>query len=269
MMQVARTAAELQSALISKKRILVPTMGSLHAGHTELIAQARKLAGSDGQVVLSIFVNPLQFGKTEDFEKYPRDLEMDLSVADAAGVDLVWAPTWEEIVGPDVETIQAPVFGDELEGKSRPGHFSGVLTVVASLFVHVKPAVAVFGVKDLQQLLLITEMSAQRFKSIEIYPVETVRDSSGLALSSRNSYLSNENMSLASGICKSLLQAKNAEDPVAKFYEVAASQEIHREMIDYAQVLVMPAGSKVLGQTRLVVAVHIGTTRLIDNIALS
>jgi pantoate--beta-alanine ligase len=166
-------------------------MGALHEGHRALLHRARELAGTAGSVVTSIFVNPLQFGPSEDLDRYPRTLDADLAACEAAGVDLVFAPSASEMYpGPQLVTVDPGPAGEILEGEFRPGFFRGVLTVVLKLFSLVRPDVAVFGQKDAQQLSLVRRMAADLAIGIEIDGVPTVRGADGLALSSRNKYLS-------------------------------------------------------------------------------
>ena len=192
-MIVARTRAELAAARekLAAPVILVPTMGALHDGHRALLRRARELAGPGGAVVVSIFVNPLQFGPNEDLDNYPRTLDADLAACDAAGADLVFAPSAREMYPQEqlVRVDPGPA-GEILEGEFRPGFFHGVLTVVLKLFSLVRPDIAVFGQKDAQQLVLVRRMSADFGLGIEIDAVPTVRAADGLALSSRNKYLS-------------------------------------------------------------------------------
>ena len=188
-MQIVRTVAELRAALKTERRsVLVPTMGNLHAGHLSLVSIAR---GHGDLVVTSIFVNRLQFAPHEDFATYPRTLERDCELLAAGGCDLVFAPDDHEVY-PEAQgyTVHPPPeLAGILEGQVRPGFFTGVCTVVLKLFNLVRPAVAVFGKKDYQQLLVIRRMVRQLALPIEIVPAETIRDASGLALSSRNGYL--------------------------------------------------------------------------------
>src|ERR1700722_18627951 len=189
-MQIIRTVAELRAALRAEHRpALVPTMGNLHAGHLSLVRIARERGGP---VVASIFVNRLQFAPHEDFAQYPRTLQRDCELLAGSGCDLVFAPAEGEVY-PEVQGYRVhppPELADILEGAVRPGFFTGVCTVVLKFFNIVRPAAAVFGKKDYQQLLMIRSMVRQLALPIEIVPAETVRDSSGLALSSRNGYLS-------------------------------------------------------------------------------
>ena len=182
----------------------VPTMGALHAGHAALISAARERSD---EVIVSIFVNPLQFNDPEDLKKYPRTPEKDREIAIAAGATEVWFPTFEEIYPATPELIEAGPIGDLFEGASRPGHFSGMLTVVKRLFDLVQPDFAVFGEKDFQQLFLIKEMARKLHPEIEIIAAPTIRDASGLALSSRNVRLSEAGKSAAISINQVLRSA--------------------------------------------------------------
>lgn len=173
------------------KVYFVPTMGALHEGHATLIREARKLAGSDATVAASIFVNPLQFGPNEDFDRYPRTLEPDLALCQEAGADMVFAPSVKEVYFPDrsIKILETSL-SNVLCGASRPGHFDGVCTVVAKLFNLVQPDVSLFGKKDYQQLAIIRRLVRDLDIPVEVQGVETVRESDGLAMSSRNRYLS-------------------------------------------------------------------------------
>ena len=191
-MQLVQTIADLRAALRRSRDInLVPTMGNLHQGHLSLVRIARQ---REGLVVASIFVNPLQFAPHEDFKKYPRTLEHDCELLAGAGCDIVFAPGVEEMYPEAQEfSVQPPAgLADILEGSARPGFFTGVCTVVLKLFGIVAPSAAVFGKKDYQQLLVIAKMVRQFALPIEIIPAETIRDASGLALSSRNGYLNEQ-----------------------------------------------------------------------------
>ncbi|MGW7239640.1 pantoate--beta-alanine ligase [Streptomyces sp. NPDC054804] len=187
-----RTADELHARVRHGRRAVVMTMGALHEGHATLIRSAREIAGPDGEVVVTVFVNPLQFGAGEDLDRYPRTLDADLKIAEQAGADAVFAPSVEEVYPggqPQVRVTAGPM-GTLLEGASRPGHFDGVLTVVAKLLHLTRPDAALFGQKDAQQLAVIRRMVRDLNFGIEIVGVPTVREADGLALSSRNRYLS-------------------------------------------------------------------------------
>ncbi|MEV5905128.1 pantoate--beta-alanine ligase, partial [Streptomyces sp. NPDC052127] len=187
-----RTAAELHARTRGGRRAVVMTMGALHEGHATLVRTARELAGPDGEVVVTVFVNPLQFGQGEDLDRYPRTLDADLKLAEQAGADVVFAPSVDEVYpgGEPQVRITAGPMGERLEGSSRPGHFDGMLTVVAKLLHLTRPDIALFGQKDAQQLALIRRMTRDLNFGVEIVAVPTVREEDGLALSSRNRYLS-------------------------------------------------------------------------------
>ncbi|MEU8465860.1 pantoate--beta-alanine ligase [Streptomyces sp. NPDC029003] len=185
------TAAELHGLPRSGRRAVVMTMGALHEGHATLVRTARAQAGPDGQVVVTVFVNPLQFGENEDLDRYPRTLDADLRIAAAAGADAVFAPAADEVYpggAPQVRITAGPM-GGRLEGATRPGHFDGMLTVVAKLLHLTRPDLALFGQKDAQQLALIRRMVTDLNFPVEVAGVPTVREDDGLALSSRNRYL--------------------------------------------------------------------------------
>lgn len=187
-----RTAGELHARTRTGRRAVVMTMGALHEGHATLIRAARDLAGANGEVVVTVFVNPLQFGEGEDLDRYPRTLDADLDVAGRAGADAVFAPSAEEVYpgGEPQVRISAGPMGERLEGAVRPGHFDGMLTVVAKLLHLTRPDVALYGQKDAQQLALIRRMVRDLNFGVDIVGVPTVREDDGLALSSRNRYLS-------------------------------------------------------------------------------
>ncbi|MBX4179788.1 pantoate--beta-alanine ligase, partial [Streptomyces geysiriensis] len=187
-----RTATELHGRERHGRRAVVMTMGALHEGHATLIRTARDLAGPSGEVVVTVFVNPLQFGAGEDLDRYPRTLDADLEIAGQAGADAVFAPSVDEVYPggePQVRVTAGPM-GERLEGASRPGHFDGMLTVVAKLLHLTRPDLALYGQKDAQQLALIRRMVRDLNFGVEIVGVPTVREDDGLALSSRNRYLS-------------------------------------------------------------------------------
>lgn len=193
------------------KVYFVPTMGALHEGHATLIREARKLAGSDATVAASIFVNPLQFGPNEDFDRYPRTLEPDLALCQEAGADMVFAPSVKEVYFPDrsIKILETSL-SNVLCGASRPGHFDGVCTVVAKLFNLVQPDVSLFGKKDYQQLAIIRRLVRDLDIPVEVQGVETVRESDGLAMSSRNRYLSAAERAQAPALHAALTLAREA-----------------------------------------------------------
>jgi pantoate--beta-alanine ligase len=276
---VARTRAELAAARpgLAGPVVLVPTMGALHPGHRALLRRAREIAAPDGSVVVSVFVNPLQFGAGEDFGTYPRSLDRDLAICAEEGAVMVFAPAREQMypAEPRVTVDPGPV-GQLLEGGSRPGFFGGVLTVVLKLFQLTRPDVAVFGQKDAQQLALVRQMTADLDLGVEIAAVPIVRDPDGLAVSSRNVYLSAAERSAALGLSRALAAgaAAAAAGPAAVL--AAARAVLDRAAagdpplaLDYL-ALVDPvtftaAGDGDHGPALLLVAAWAGTTRLIDN----
>src|SRR5256886_6135837 len=209
--EILTTVAAAQSQAKSKPRVLVPTMGALHKAHGELTKVARERAGADGEVAVSIFVNPLQFEPRSDYERYPRPEKADEDFCRDAGVDLLFRPSMEEMYFDDRSTfVEETSLSSVLEGKSRPGHFRGVCTVVAKLFNVLAPDAAVFGEKDFQQLAIVRRMVRDLNFNIDIIAVPTVREEDGLACSSRNQYLNPEERKQAMVLHKALLAAKNA-----------------------------------------------------------
>ena len=278
---VARTRSGLAAARrgLGSPVVLVPTMGALHDGHRELLRRAREIASPDGSVVVSVFVNPLQFGAGEDLDRYPRTLDADVLIAAGEGADLVFAPSAAQMYPrPQLITVDPGPVGLILEGESRPGHFSGVLTVVAKLLGLVRPDVAVFGEKDAQQLALVSRMAADLDLGVRIVGVPTVRDPDGLAISSRNRFLSPAERRTAL-----LLPAALRAGQEAAAYGPAAVRKAAGEVLgapadpplrlDYL-ALVDPdtfeeVGDDHAGPARLLVAARVGATRLIDNTLLS
>jgi pantoate--beta-alanine ligase len=278
---VARTRLGLAAALrgLGSPVVLVPTMGALHGGHRELIRQAREIASPNGSVVVSVFVNPLQFGAGEDLDRYPRTLDADVVIAAEEGADLVFAPSAAQMYPrPQLITLDPGPVGRILEGESRPGHFSGVLTVVAKLLRLTRPDVAVFGEKDAQQLALVRRMSQDLDLGTEIVGVPTVRDADGLAISSRNRFLSPAERRTALLLPAALRAGQEAahDGPAAvrkAAGEVLATTADPALRLDYL-ALVDPdtfedVGEDYAGPARLLVAARVGTTRLIDNTPLS
>ncbi|MEU7054915.1 pantoate--beta-alanine ligase [Streptomyces sp. NPDC046197] len=206
-----RTADELHARVRHGRRATVMTMGALHEGHATLIRTARELVGGDGEVVVTVFVNPLQFGAGEDLDRYPRTLDADLKVAEQAGADAVFAPSVHEVYpgGEPQVRITAGPMGARLEGASRPGHFDGMLTVVAKLLHLTRPDIALYGQKDAQQLALIRRMVRDLNFGVEIVAVPTVRESDGLALSSRNRYLSPQERHTALALSQALFAGRD------------------------------------------------------------
>lgn len=271
-MRLIHTVDALRAALDgARETALVPTMGNLHAGHIALVEQVR---GGAGPVVASIFVNPLQFGAGEDFQRYPRTLEADCERLEAAGCDIVFAPDAAEMY-PEAQTFHVqPPLADELCGAFRPGHFAGVATVVLKLFNMTRPAVAIFGKKDYQQLFILKGMTRQFNLPIRILEAETTRDADGLALSSRNGYLSAVERREAPRLYR-LLQAAairiTGGDADFQNIEQAANAELAANgwSVDYVSVR---ARNSLLPPTPdcrdlvILAAARLGNTRLIDNI---
>jgi pantoate--beta-alanine ligase len=272
---IAEVRREVQAARKEGKRIgFVPTMGYLHSGHTSLVEKARQ---SCDFVVMSIFVNPLQFGPNEDFARYPRDIERDKKIAGAAGVDLLFTPPVEEMYPEKVlTTVSVAQVSEPLCGKSRPGHFDGVATVVLKLFQIVQPDAAFFGQKDAQQLAVINQMVRDLSVPVEIVPCPIVREPDGLALSSRNVYLSAEERRQAVVLSRSLQRAGEMLVPGAS--AEAIRNEVVRMIssqpladIDYVEIMkypqLVPADKLQSGeQICVALAVRFGRTRLIDNL---
>ncbi|WP_328837630.1 pantoate--beta-alanine ligase [Streptomyces europaeiscabiei] len=208
---VLRTADELHTRARAGRRAVVMTMGALHEGHATLIRTAREIAGGTGEVVVTVFVNPLQFGAGEDLDRYPRTLDADVELAEVSGADVVFAPSADEVYPggePQVRVTAGPM-GERLEGASRPGHFDGMLTVVAKLLHLTRPDVALYGQKDAQQLALIRRMVRDLNFGMDIVGVPTVREDDGLALSSRNRYLSTEERRTALALSQALFAGRD------------------------------------------------------------
>ena len=253
-----------------RKVALVPTMGALHDGHRELIRHARLLPGATVTAV-SIFVNPLQFGPNEDLSRYPRPLEADLEVLREEGVELAFLPSVDDMYPPGAQTriVPGPI-ADELEGAVRPGHFEGVLTVVGKLFQIVAPEIAMFGEKDFQQLVLLQKMVRDLNFPLSIVGVPTVREADGLALSSRNVYLSDEQRAAAPTLQRALkegasVSAHGPEAVLTRAREALAAEPLLD--VEYLELRDPELGpTPEAGRARLLVAARIGTTRLIDNV---
>ena len=282
-MNVVHTIAECRArrAELKGKVAFVPTMGALHVGHLSLIARAKELAQS---VVVSIFVNPTQFGPREDFNKYPRPIMADLAKCESAGVDLVFNPGTEEIYrpgAPDV-VVDLPSLTTVLEGKHRPGHFKGVCQVVAKLFHIVQPDVACFGQKDFQQFRVLSAMVEALDFPIEMVACPTLREKDGLAMSSRNQYLSPDERQRALSISRALMLAagevKNGVKQTNRL--LATMQNVMLDVgtlgrvpvsIDYVAAvdpLTLKNVETVTGPTLLAIAARVGQTRLIDNVVV-
>ena len=275
-MKILTTIAETQSQPHAKCRVLVPTMGALHKAHGELIRVARQAAGKDGGVAVSIFVNPLQFEPGSDYKRYPRPEKADEEFCRGAGVDLLFRPSAEEVYATDRSTfVEETSLSTTLEGKSRPGHFRGVSTVVAKLFNILAPDAAVFGEKDFQQLIIVRRMVRDLNFQVDIIAVPTVREEDGLACSSRNQYLTREERRQATVLHKALQAAatagrKSAPEIIALARSVISEAPLAR--IDYVELVdretlqpVEMAGPN----SMLLMAVYFGKTRLIDNMRLA
>jgi pantoate--beta-alanine ligase len=281
-MRLVRTKAEVRQAVREARAAgqgigLVPTMGYLHAGHLSLVDQAR---ASAEWVAMSIFVNPLQFGPSEDLDRYPRDLERDLELAASRGVDLVFAPSAAEMYPggePRVSVIPAGSLAEGLEGAVRPGHFRGVLTVVAKLFGIFTPDVAVFGQKDFQQAALIRRMAQDLDLGTRVEVAPIVREADGLAMSSRNVYLSPEERERARALSRGLEHGRarfaagerDAAALRAVLREALAVPGVDAEYAEAAHPATLEPVDAAEPGTVLLVAARVGRTRLIDNAVLS
>jgi len=274
--KILSTVAEAHAKQDSKRRVLVPTMGALHKAHGELIRVARQAAGKNGEVAVSIFVNPLQFEPGGDYKRYPRPEKADEEFCRNAGVDLLFRPSAEEVYTADRSVfVEETSLSSTLEGKSRPGHFRGVCTVVAKLFNILAPDAAVFGEKDFQQLAIIRRMVRDLNFNIEIIAVPTMREEDGLACSSRNQYLNSDERKQASVLYKALQAAANSGKKSANEI-VAVARDVINEAplarIDYAEVAdaeKLNPVEMVGANSVLLLAVFFGRTRLIDNVRLS
>jgi pantoate--beta-alanine ligase len=275
--QTVRTSEELAFSLAEMRQsgtvALVPTMGALHGGHLALVDEAKRRAD---HVVATIFVNPTQFGKGEDFGRYPRQEDADAQLLAEHGCDLLWVPNVVDIY-PDGPAASIHVSGvsERWEGEARPGHFDGVATVVARLFEAVKPDLAVFGEKDFQQLAVIRRMIEDLSIPVEIIGVPIVRDTDGLALSSRNAYLSAEERSKALALPRILIATRDAiraGQPVESALEQAKRELLAGgfRQVDYlalVDAVTLEPLDRIRGEMRLIAAAVIGSTRLIDNLA--
>ena len=281
-MRVAATADEVRHAVRDARAsggtvALVPTMGALHEGHLSLVDRARQAAD---RVAMSIFVNPLQFGPTEDLARYPRNLERDLEMARGRGVDLVFAPAVEEMYPggePQVSVVPAGTLAERLEGAGRPGHFRGVLTVVAKLFGIFTPDVAVFGQKDFQQAALIRRMALDLNLGTRVEVAPIVREPDGLAMSSRNVYLSPEERERALALSRGLEHGRalfaagerDADALRAALWKALSVPGVQPEYAEAADPLTLEPAEVAREGTVLLVAARVGRTRLIDNAVLS
>lgn len=278
-MQITQSSQSMQKEALNllkqgKRLVLVPTMGALHEGHLALVDCAKEVGDP---VVLSVFVNPTQFGPNEDFEKYPRLLQKDQELAKARGVDYFFAPLVEDIYPPGDQTfVIVSEVTRGLCGAFRPGHFRGVATVVAKLFNICQPQAAVFGEKDFQQLQVIRRMVKDLHFPIKIIGLPTVRESDGLALSSRNAYLSTDERKLAIKLPRALFWAVESVKKGQK-HSAALIKEVKRQLgspkikIDYVEIVnaeTLEPLEQLKKPARLLAAIYVGKTRLIDNIAL-
>ncbi|CAN5240107.1 pantoate--beta-alanine ligase [soil metagenome] len=273
---VAKTIIELRTALTEARSggrtvALVPTMGALHAGHFALVDRAAELADV---VVVSIFVNPLQFGAGEDLDRYPRTLDDDTTALEARGIDLIFAPSAAEMypAGSAQTRVVAGRVGSLYEGRSRSGHFDGVLTVVAKLLNIVTPDTIVFGQKDAQQAFLVRQMVADLDVATRVETVETVRDDSGLALSSRNRFLDPKDLKAALSLSIALEAAESSADRGVDGVLAAAQSVLmgqHLVELDYLAIVdpatFLPVDTGHSGKAIVLIAARVGETRLIDN----
>jgi pantoate--beta-alanine ligase len=270
---VAGTAAELRRMrdALPGPVALVPTMGALHEGHRTLVRAARERAAA---VVVSVFVNPTQFGPGEDFDRYPRTWDADLAALAEEGADLVFHPDVDDVYPPGAlgVTVDPGPLGSVFEGAVRPGHFAGVLTVVSKLFGLVRPDLALFGEKDYQQLTLIRAMARELALGVEVVGVPTVREDDGLALSSRNRYLSPEQRATAVSLSRALRAGADAGPQGAEAVLAAARAVLATEpalLQDYLELTDLDLGpAPDAGPARLLVAARTGSTRLLDNTAV-
>ena len=276
-MQLLNTIADVRDvqSRLTGSRGVVPTMGALHEGHLTLVRRAR---AENDHVFVSIFVNPTQFGPNEDFTAYPRDVERDLKLLEAEGVDYVFLPPVEEMYRPGADTyVDAGPITDRLEGAHRPGHFRGVTTVVLKLLNILKPTRAYFGRKDAQQLLVIRRMVRDLDVDVEIVAVETVREADGLALSSRNAYLSATEREAALCLSSALNLARemwtrgtrDADYIRRRMLDVIGEEELATpEYVSIANPETLEELERIHGPALVSLAVRIGRTRLIDNVTL-
>ncbi|PRX35805.1 pantothenate synthetase [Orenia metallireducens] len=279
-MEIFKTISEIRKYVKQERRAgktigFVPTMGYLHQGHLTLMKEAKK---DNDIVIVSIFVNPTQFGPTEDYEQYPRNLEYDATLAKEVGVDIILAPEVEEVyLKGAVTTVRVDGLTDRLCGASRAGHFDGVCTIVSKLFNIVNPDKAYFGQKDAQQVLVIKKMVADLNFDLEIITVSIVREADGLAMSSRNKYLNQKEREAALVLYRSLQLAEQlvaAGETDAKLIKEEIIKLINQEplaKIDYVEIVNqdnLEDINKIQGEILIALAVYIGETRLIDNLML-
>lgn len=277
-MEIIRTAKEMKefsyrSRQAGKTIAFVPTMGYFHEGHLSLMREARTRGDL---VIVSLFVNPTQFGPKEDFKNYPRDFERDKKMAEGVGVDILFAPEASDMYPPDHQTVvRVEKVTQNLCGRSRPTHFQGVTTVVSMLFEIVMPHVAIFGQKDYQQLVAIQQMARDLHMSVEVLGMPTVREADGLAMSSRNTYLSPDERKAALSLHRSLQRAsqllqkgeRKADRILREMNEILRSEPLVR--IDYVQICdarTLQDVERVEGDVVVALAAYLGKTRLIDNL---
>ena len=273
-MRVIHTAAEIEDFVQATKAAgktiaFVPTMGALHEGHLSLVEIAKQKADV---VVVSIFVNPKQFGANEDFDKYPRTLNEDAKLLETKNVDVLFSPSVDEVYPPEgVREQRAGIVGSTFEGASRPGHFDGMLTVVGRLFDLVQPDFAIFGAKDAQQLFMVKKLAGALYKNTEIVTAPTLREPSGLAMSSRNRYLTEGQKTSATVLFKAL---KTIRQPLSITLEAARTliDSTPETKLDYIAVvdpeIFRPVTDDYRGKALAIVAAKVGSTRLIDNLEL-
>jgi pantoate--beta-alanine ligase len=273
--KILTTIAEAQAHVKRTPRVLVPTMGALHKAHGELIRIARKHTGDDGEVAVSIFVNPLQFEPGSDYERYPRPEKADEEFCRIAGADILFRPGAGEMYAGDRSVfVDESSLSNVLEGKSRPGHFRGVCTIVAKLFNILSPDAAVFGEKDFQQLVIIRRMVRDLNFKIDIIAAPTLREEDGLAYSSRNRYLNLEERKQATVLRKALVAAANSDKKSARDVVDLARKMISEAplaRIDYVELVdaeTLQPVETARPNSLLALAVFFGKTRLIDNIRL-
>jgi pantoate--beta-alanine ligase len=279
-MRIAETVSEIRAVVSEAKKAgkkvgFVPTMGFFHEGHLSLIRRAK---AENEFVVVSIFVNPMQFGIGEDYETYPRDLEKDNKLAESAGANVIFHPSVQEMYPQSFKTyVEVEEITLKLCGASRPGHFRGVATIVSKLFNIVKPDRAYFGQKDAQQVAVIQQMVGDLNMDIEIVPCAIVREADGLAMSSRNTYLNEGERKAALVLSRSLFQAeaviRNGERDAKRLKElitgtIKAEQKASIEYVEIVDALTLEESEKIQGEIFIALAVKFGKTRLIDNIRL-
>ena len=273
--RVVATRAELVAELerATGVRAVVPTMGALHDGHAQLIRSARDTVGESGLVIVTVFVNPTQFAAGEDFDRYPRTLDADIEVCARAGADLIFAPSVAEMYpqGETVVTVNPGPLGAILEGAVRPTHFQGVLTVVNKLFNLTRAQVAFFGEKDYQQLVLIRRMAMDLSMEVQVVGVPTVREADGLAMSSRNRFLSVEERFLATIMPNAIDTGVRTADAGGTCTEVIAEVTKALSTVEYDYVVVTDpelGPAPATGPARLIIAARIGPVRLLDNTSI-